>query len=400
LILPSFPLWFLTSVVLAVGLVVLFVRKRHQERAVNEFSEQVSQLTGAAGATGRVGLEGKPENLSQLGGAVNKLLEDLELRGARLLDRERLFQRLVETVHDAVLVHRDRILFANSRFLALLNLSAADVVGKPLSDFVAPEYADLVSNNLRRRLHGELAAERYEVELIGAQAQVTRVELSSTVIDSAGEAALLLTALEMLPESGSVPVPSRPRAMVTLDAMGESVITVDAEGRIDYVNHAAETLLSQRFDQVMGKSFSDVASLVDETDRRSLGDPVRKALATGGRVTMGRRAVLVPSNAGPERSVEISVTPLRFDGKDIAGLVLVLHDTSELRGLTRQMTYQASHDALTGLVNRREFERRLQEALDSAQTGNVGHALCFLDLDRFKTVNDTCGHTAGDNMLR
>ena len=400
MILPSFLLWFLTSVVLAVGLVVLFVRKRLQERAVNDFSEQVSQLTGAAGATGRVGLEGKPENLSLLGGAVNKLLEDLELRGARLLDRERLFQRLVETVHDAVLVHRDRILFANSRFLALLNLSAADVVGKPLSDFVAPEYADLVANNLRRRLHGEPAAERYEVELIGAQAQVTRVELSSTVIDSAGEAALLLTALEMLPESGSVPVPSRPRAMVTLDAMGESVITVDAEGRIDYVNHAAETLLSQRFDQVMGKSFSDVASLVDETDRRSLGDPVRKALATGGRVTMGRRAVLVPSHAGPERSVEISVTPLRFNGKDIVGLVLVLHDTSELRGLTRQMTYQASHDALTGLVNRREFERRLQEALDSAQTGNVGHALCYLDLDRFKTVNDTCGHTAGDNMLR
>ena len=400
MILPSILLWFLTSVVLALGVVVLFVRKRHQEQAVNEFSEQVSQLTGAADVKGRVGLEGKPENLTLLGGAVNKLLEDLELRGARLLDRERLFQRLVETVHDAVLVHRDRILFANSRFLALLNLSAADVVGKPLSDFVAPEYAELVTNNLRRRLHGEPAAERYEVELIGAQAQVTRVELSSTVIDSAGEAALLLTALEMLPESGSVPVPSRPRAMVTLDAMGESVITVDAEGRIDYVNHAAETLLSQRFDQVMGKSFAEVASLVDETDRRSLGDPVRKALATGGRVSMGRRAVLVPANSGPERSVEISVTPLRFDGKDIVGLVLVLHDTSELRGLARQMTYQASHDALTGLVNRREFERRLQEALDSAQTGNAGHALCYLDLDRFKTVNDTCGHTAGDNMLR
>ena len=82
------------------------------------------------------------------------------------------------------------------------------------------------------------------------------------------------------------------------------------------------------------------------------------------------------------------------------GLVLVLHDTSELRGLTRQMTYQASHDALTGLVNRREFERRLQEALDLAQTGDTAHALCYLDLDRFKVVNDTCGHTAGDNMLR
>jgi diguanylate cyclase (GGDEF)-like protein/PAS domain S-box-containing protein len=393
-------IWISALAVLMAAAAVLFVRKRRQERAVHEFAQQVWGLTREAGAAGRIGLEGQPDGLSQLGSAVNQLLENLEQQGARLLDREQLFQRLVETVHDAVLVHRDRILFANSRFLALLNLSAAEVVGRPLSEFVAAEYIELVQNNLRRRLQGEAAAARFEVELVGAQAQVTRVELSSTVIDSAGEAALLLTALEMLPENAAVSVPLRPRAMVTLDAMAESVITVDAEGRIDYINHAAEILLSQRFDQVMGKSFAEVASLVDETDRRSLGDPVRKALTTGGRVTMGRRAVLVPGNAGPERSVEISVTPLRFDGKGILGSVIVLHDTSELRGLTRQMTYQASHDALTGLVNRREFERRLQEAVDSAQTGNAGHALCYLDLDRFKVVNDTCGHTAGDNMLR
>jgi diguanylate cyclase (GGDEF)-like protein/PAS domain S-box-containing protein len=400
LFLSSIVLWFLTSAVLAVGLIVLFARRRRQERAVNEFSEQVLQLTSDTGSAARIGLHGKTEALGQLGSAVNQLLEKLEQRGARLQDRELLFQRLVETVHDAVLVHRERILFANSRFLALLNLSAADVIGRHLTEFVTPEYVELVESNLRRRLLGESAAERFEVELIGAQAQVTRVELSSTVIDSAGDATLLLTALEMLPESGAVVVASKPRAVVTLDAMGESVITVDAEGRIDYINHSAETLLSQRFDQVMGKLFSEVASLVDETDRRMLEDPVRKALTAGGRVSMGRRAVLVPASSGPERSVEISVTPLRIDGKEILGLVLVLHDTSELRGLTRQMTYQASHDPLTGLVNRREFERRLLEAMDSAQTGNVGHALCFLDLDRFKTVNDTCGHTAGDNMLR
>jgi diguanylate cyclase (GGDEF)-like protein/PAS domain S-box-containing protein len=400
LFLSSTVLWFLTSAVLAVGLIVLYARRRRQEHAVNEFSEQVRQLTRDAGSAARIGLSGKTEALGQLGAAVNKLLEKLEQRGARLQDRELLFQRLVETVHDAVLVHRERILFANSRFLALLNLSAPDVIGRHLIEFVTPDYVELVENNLRRRLLGESAAERFEVELIGAQAQVTRVELSSTVIDSAGDATLLLTALEMLPETGQIAVPSKPRAVVTLDAMGESVITVDAEGRIDYINHSAETLLSQRFDQVMGKLFSEVASLVDETDRRMLEDPVRKALTAGGRVSMGRRAVLVPTASGPERSVEISVTPLRLDGKEILGLVLVLHDTSELRGLTRQMTYQASHDPLTGLVNRREFERRLQEAMDSAQTGNVGHALCFLDLDRFKTVNDTCGHTAGDNMLR
>jgi diguanylate cyclase (GGDEF)-like protein/PAS domain S-box-containing protein len=400
LVLSSLVLWLVTAAILAVGLVVLLAWKQRQERAVNDFSRQIWHLTRAGNAPGRISLDGKPGALSRLGSAVNKLLEDLEQRGERLLDRELLFQRLVETVHDAVLVHRQQILFANARFLALLGLSAAEVVGRRLSDFVGPEYAELVENNLRRRLIGEPAAERYEVELAGPNGQVTRVELSSTLIDSAGEPALLLTALEMMPGYAPTALSPKPRAVATLDAMGESVITVDAEGRIDYINQAAELLLGQQFDQVLGKSFADVASLVDETDRRSLGDPVRKALATGGRVTMGRRAVLVPGNAGAERSVEISVTPLRFDGKVISGLVLVLHDTSELRGLTRQMTYQASHDALTGLVNRREFERRLQEAMDSAQTGDIAHALCYLDLDRFKVVNDTCGHTAGDNMLR
>jgi diguanylate cyclase (GGDEF)-like protein/PAS domain S-box-containing protein len=400
--LPLSPIvfWFLTSAILATGIIVLLAWKRRQEKAVDEFSRQLAELTREEGAAGRIGLEGKPQALGHLSTAVNQLLESLEKRDARLSDREQLFQRLVETVHDAVLVHRKSILFANVRFLSMLGLSAADVIGRPLADFVAPEYAELVENNLSRRLAGEPAAERYEIELVGAHGEVTRVELSSTLIDSSGEAALLLTALEMLPGATPSRGASRPRSMVTLDAMGESVITVDAEGRIDYVNSSAESLLGQSFDQVVGKSFAEVASLVDEADRRSLGDPVRKALATGGRVTMGKRAVLVPANSSPERSVEISVTPLKSEGKETPGLVVVMHDTSELRGLTRQMTYQASHDALTGLVNRREFERRLREAMDAAQTGDAGHALCYLDLDRFKVVNDTCGHTAGDNMLR
>jgi diguanylate cyclase (GGDEF)-like protein len=82
------------------------------------------------------------------------------------------------------------------------------------------------------------------------------------------------------------------------------------------------------------------------------------------------------------------------------GVVVVMHDMAELRGLARQMTYQASHDALTGLVNRREFEHRLQESVEAAHSGDASHALCYLDLDRFKSVNDSCGHAAGDNMLR
>jgi diguanylate cyclase (GGDEF)-like protein/PAS domain S-box-containing protein len=400
LIFSSLALWLVIAAILAVGIAVPFLWKRRHERAVNDFSSQIQYLITEGGAAGRIAQSPEPGALGKLGAAVNNLLDDLEQRGAQLQDREQLFQRLVETVHDAVLVHRKAILFANARFLSLLGMKSPDVVGRPLTEFVAPEYVELVENNLRRRLAGESAAERYEIELMDRQGQVTRVELSSTLIDSAGEPALLLTALEMMPGAIPTEVSQKPRAMATLDAMGESVITVDAEGRIDYINHSAELLLSQQVNQVLGKTFADVASLVDENDRRKLDDPVQKALGSTGRVTAARRAVLVPASGGNERYVEISVTPLQLEGKDSSGLVLVLHDTSELRGLTRQMTYQASHDALTGLVNRREFERRLQEALDSAQTGDAGHALCYLDLDHFKVVNDTCGHTAGDNMLR
>src|ERR1700722_2895816 len=288
LVFSTLALWLVVAAILAVGIVVLLVWKRRQERAVNDFSSQIQYLIDEGGAAGRIAPGVEPGALRKLGTAVNNLLEDLELRGAQLQDREQLFQRLVETVHDAVLVHRDTILFANARFLSLLGLKGPDVVGRPLTEFVAPEYVELVDNNLRRRLAGESAAERYEIELMDRQGQVTRVELSSTVIDSSGKPALLLTALEMLPGAVSNELPHKPRAIATLDAMGESVITVDAEGRIDYINHSAEALLGQQADQLLGKTFPEVASLVDENDRRPLGDPGHKALTTDGRATAAR----------------------------------------------------------------------------------------------------------------
>ncbi len=141
-------------------------------------------------------------------------------------------------------------------------------------------------------------------------------------------------------------------------------------------------------------------SLVDETERRMLGDPVRQALTSGSAVNLSRRAMLLSRANGNERSIELSAAPIRNGAKDLVGAVVMLHDVSELRGLARQMSYQATHDALTGLVNRREFERRLEEAIGSGHRGDGQHVLCYLDLDRFKLVNDTSGHLAGDSMLR
>ncbi|HMH89061.1 MAG TPA: PAS domain-containing protein, partial [Steroidobacteraceae bacterium] len=122
MILSSLELWLVTAAILAVGVVMLVAWKRRQERAFNDFSSQIQHLISQGGASGRIALSAEPGALGKLGGAVNKLLEDLELRGTQLQDREHLLQRLVETVHDAVLVHRKVILFANARFLALLGM--------------------------------------------------------------------------------------------------------------------------------------------------------------------------------------------------------------------------------------------------------------------------------------
>jgi diguanylate cyclase (GGDEF)-like protein len=166
------------------------------------------------------------------------------------------------------------------------------------------------------------------------------------------------------------------------------------------MNLAAESLIGTNRDDAAGHRVGELFSLIDDADRRPLGDPVERCLAMRRRVNMGRRAVMVSSDGEHEHSVEITASPIRGPNNTISGTVVVLHDVSELRGLTRKMSYQATHDPLTGLVNRREFERRLDEAMDSAHAEEAVHIVFYMDLDRFKAVNDSCGHLAGDSMLR
>ena len=122
-----------TSSVLALGLLGLFLWKQRQDRAVDDLSKQVWRLTRDPDSAGRIRLDGRRDAISDLGLAVNKLLESLEHRGIRLQEREQLFQRLVDSVHEAVLVHREVILFANSRFLALLGTTAKGFTVKEVS---------------------------------------------------------------------------------------------------------------------------------------------------------------------------------------------------------------------------------------------------------------------------
>jgi diguanylate cyclase (GGDEF)-like protein/PAS domain S-box-containing protein len=189
------------------------------------------------------------------------------------------------------------------------------------------------------------------------------------------------------------------RAEVTLGSIGDAVVRADAKGLVEYLNPVAEQLLGAPTSELAGRHIADVLSLVHETTREALENPVETCLREGRIVGRSNLSLLVRPD-GREFAIDDSAAPIRDAEGDVIGAVLVFHDVSRARTLARQLAHQASHDFLTGLVNRHEFERRVGRALQRAQQEAVTHALCFLDLDQFKVVNDTCGHGAGDELLR
>jgi diguanylate cyclase (GGDEF)-like protein/PAS domain S-box-containing protein len=189
------------------------------------------------------------------------------------------------------------------------------------------------------------------------------------------------------------------RAQVTLASIGDGVIRTDAEGRIDYLNPVAERLTGWPAAEAIGRTVPEVFQLVDEITRRPMANPVARCLDEK-RVVESPGYALLLSKEGQEYSVRDSAAPIYDRGGTALGAVLVFKDVSQLRGMEREMIYLASHDALTGLINRREFEARLKRAIRGARAEQRRHVLLYLDLDEFKVVNDTCGHLAGDEMLK
>ena len=190
------------------------------------------------------------------------------------------------------------------------------------------------------------------------------------------------------------------RAQVTLQSIGDGVITTDANGNIDYINPVAQDLTGWDMRRARGKPVSDIMMLVNEHTRATVESPVIRCLKEGRVITLPKSTVLITKDS-EEVPIQDSAAPIRDRIGNVIGSVMVFHDVSKESRMFRQLSYQASHDTLTGLINRREFENRIEGALDYIR-GNAEetHALLYIDLDQFKVVNDTFGHVAGDALLR
>lgn len=189
------------------------------------------------------------------------------------------------------------------------------------------------------------------------------------------------------------------RAQVTLNSIGDGVLTTDATGAMNYLNPAAEAILGLDLTNVQGRFYAEVLNIQDEATKKPAPDPIAKCFGRKSVVSLSQHTILINAQ-GQEFAVDVTAAPMLGKDGELLGAVLVLHNMTAMRGLTRQLNYQATHDALTGLINRREFEVRLRQAMESAKVDNRDHALLFIDLDRFKIINDSCGHLAGDAVLK
>jgi diguanylate cyclase (GGDEF)-like protein/PAS domain S-box-containing protein len=187
-------------------------------------------------------------------------------------------------------------------------------------------------------------------------------------------------------------------AQITLQSIGDGVITTDAKGVIDYLNPVAEALTGWRLEDSQGRAIEEIFRAFHEETCEPLENPLAVAIRRTRSIKSVRPMLLIRRD-GNEIYVESTASPIRDGSGAVSGGVLVFHDVSEARELNRRLSYHASHDVLTGLVNRREFENRMERALKSAKAHETSYALCCLDLDQFKIVNDTCGHSAGDALL-
>ena len=189
------------------------------------------------------------------------------------------------------------------------------------------------------------------------------------------------------------------QAEITLQSICEGVISTDAFGRINYMNKIAEVYTGWTAKDARGKYLHNVVKLVDETSHIKLANPVDKCIETNTSVHSADNSLLIRRD-GLEYAIEYSTTPISDEDNKVNGSVIVFRDVTEKRTMERNLNWQAKHDPLTGLINRREFENRLKKIISNNSNAGREHALCYIDLDRFKLVNDSCGHQAGDELLQ
>ncbi|MEL6471655.1 MAG: EAL domain-containing protein [Cyanobacteria bacterium J06623_4] len=356
-----------------------------------------------------------PERLKKLGYAdignllvttMQHAIQRAELTRQLTVSQER-YELAVQGSNDGVWDWdlRTHSIYFSDRWLSILGLQKTPLRNRPSAWFslIHPDDRKFFKRQLKEHLTGQRRQFKCEYRLLHKDKTYRWVLTRGTSLwDDQGQPYRLagsqtdITARKSLESSLHQ---EKELAQVTLHSIGEAVITTDKKGYIEALNPVAERLTGWSAKEAKHKQILEVCRLIDGTTRKPLSNPSSRAIQEGGTISLSQSSTLI-SKTGQEFAVSDSASPIRSRNGDIVGTVIVMRDVTEERNRAQRLAWQAAHDPLTHLSNRASFIQSLTNVTHHGKTPQTKHVLCYLDLDHFKTVNDTCGHEAGDQLLK
>jgi diguanylate cyclase (GGDEF)-like protein/PAS domain S-box-containing protein len=313
------------------------------------------------------------------------------------------FHQLLDAAPDAMVVvdGHGRVTALNLEGERFLGWTEHELLGEPMTRFIPGRFHPLVGPFVEPGGGSPTKDATVSCFALRRDGSELPVELAWRPLGQGSDSQLLVTLRDLTQwrRAQETRFRTNEQARATLESIGDAVITTDAIGRITYLNPMAESMTGWDAEEALGQSLDAVLPLISEANRQPVSNTAARCLEEERAVDL-EDGVLLLRRDGTEVPIGDSAAPiLDRTGKTI-GVVLVIQNESEKRRVGHRLSYEATHDALTGLINRREFERRLSRVITDLAGAASEQVLLCLDLDKFKVVNDTCGHDAGDDLLR
>jgi len=339
--------------------------------------------------------------VGQIASQYNRVIANLN----RMVTRTRL---IVRDMRDGIITFSDQgiVTSANPGTEILFGLPSHQLVGQPTEVLLHEQNQQTFSGTSPERLFVTLASSQqpgpYEIIAKDSQGGAFTLEVTTTAspTDEGVQYSAMLRDISEKKKMEARLHRHSELAQVTLEAITEAVVTCDAAHNIVYLNPMASELLGQTSEQAFGQPIDDIILIEDGDATQVNVTTLCLDYSNKSANTSQKRLFLLKNKQGDEFEVQLNCAPLLDTNRQSIGWVIALQDITQNSRLQKMLTFQAVHDTLTGLINRREFEKRLESLIYEAHQDKAEHLLCYLDLDQFKLVNDTCGHRAGDVLLK